>query len=314
MELSSYRVNIDFEYQLFDSSWSIQHPKFRKICRELEWVYFYMGQNGSSLSTDINYEPSFISSAEEITGKKIKTIPLSEEATPWWGNSTNPLEKEWNSKLTSFEISKELGLLPPKSQIVLNTEELERAFSEGDVIKSPFEFSGRGFSRKLDKPMSFPLIVEPWEERVFDFGLRVDLRSGEMTIVENFVDSRGQFKGGRLNQELSSRIDQKIIQQIIEAYKKRGVQDFIQMDCYQTASGIRYLVEMNHRKTMGDFISTLSSNDDFKDSSFFILNSKEAQKLKQKKIQYRTLSPAGTFFECIVVMGVGKNEVKEILS
>lgn len=314
MELNSYRVNIDFEYQLFDPAWSFQHPKFRKICRELEWVYFYMGQDGSSLSTDVSYEPKFITSVEEITGKRIKTIPLSEEATPWWGNSANPLEKQWNSKLTSFEISKELGLLPPTSQIVLNVEELERAFSEGDVIKSPFEFSGRGFSRKLDRPTSFPLIVEPWEERVLDFGLRIDLRSGVMTIVENFVDSLGQFKGGRLNQELLSQLNQKIIEQIVEAYQRMGVQDFIQMDCYQTASGIRYLVEMNHRKTMGDFISTLSSNDDFKDSSFFILNSKEAQKLKQKKIQYRILSPAGTYFECIVVMGVGKDEVKEILS
>jgi hypothetical protein len=314
MELSSYRVNIDFEYQLFDPSWSFQHPKFRKICRELEWVYFYLGQEGSSLSTDINYDPSFISSVEDITGKRIKTIPLSEGVTPWWGSSTNPLEKEWNSKITSFKISKELGLLPSGSKIVTHWEELETAFSEGDVIKSPFEFSGRGFSRKLDKNQSFPLILEPWEERVLDFGLRIDLRSGEMTIVENFVDSLGQFKGGRLNQEFSSQIDQKIIQQIVEAYKERGIQDFVQMDCYQTASGVRYLVEMNHRKTMGDFISTLSFNHDFKDSSFFFLNSKEAQKLKQKKIQYRTLSPAGTYFECIVVMGVKKDEVKEILS
>ena len=314
MELTCFRVNIDFEYQLFDPKWSFQHPMFRKMCRELEWVYFYMGENETYLSTDLHYNQNFLSSVRELTGKVINTVPLSEEATPWWGNSADSQEKDWNSKLTSFEISKELELLPPESHIVFNYNELEKTFSKGDIIKSPFEFSGRGFSKKLDKSISFPLIVEPWEERIIDFGVRIDLISDQMTIVENFVNNTGQFKGGRLNQELLFQIDEKIIQKITEIYKRKGVKDFIQMDCYQTVDGIRYLVEMNHRKTMGDFIKTLSKIEEFKESSVLILNPKEAKRLKQKNIQYRTLSPSGTFFECVVLMGIERDELACVLN
>jgi hypothetical protein len=314
MGLNSYRVNIDFEYELFDPNWSFMAPTYRKICQELEWLYLFMGDEGTTLSTDVNYEKDYLDYVASLSGKRFARIPLSQAAKPWWGDSTNTQEKKWNSKLTSFEISSNLGLLPAGSRILNSTEEVDKNFEEGMVLKSPFEFSGRGFKKKNDGKTDFPVILEPWEERVLDFGIRYDYQTKKINIIENFNDRKGQFRGGRLRLDLIETLDHDVLTEIFNSYEQLGVKDFLQVDCYQTQKGMRYLVEANHRKTMGDFIKYINSMEQFSNSSILFLNQKIGKQFEKMNDQFTRLSPKNNFFHCYAVEDLEQGHLEFLLS
>lgn len=147
--MNSFRMNIDFEYQLFKDDWSFHAQKYRKLCQELEWLFFFMGEDGHTLSSDVEYSCRYLEKCHSYTGKKMGLTPLCKNAIPFWGNLDN-IEKEkiLNSKITSFDISKALGILPPGSALITNATELNECNLEKGILKSPFEFSGRGFSKK----------------------------------------------------------------------------------------------------------------------------------------------------------------------
>ncbi len=308
--MNPFRVNIDFEYELFDSTWTFSGKKYRTMCRELEWVYFFMGDDGTCLSTDVKYEKDYLENVQNYSGKKIEISPLSEKATPWWGDTSNEKEKQWNSKITSFEIGSKLGLNPDDSSIVHSEAELNKKFKEGMVIKSPFEFSGRGFKKTAEGEISYPVIIEPWEERLMDFGLRYDYQKKDLKIIENYNDKKGQFRGGRDIQFMENEFDHELLKMIYEEYRNLGVSDSIQLDCYQTKKGHRYLVEANHRRTMGDFISTVSS----KGHSILFLNKKEQKSFEKTFTSFTRLSPENNFFQCYVVEDVSESYLRELLN
>lgn len=314
MGLSTFRVNIDFEYELYDSTWSFEGTTFRKMCQELEWIYFYMGEDGTSLSSDMNYGQMYLDFTSDISKKQIDKVLLSKTAIPWWGNSLNDEEKKWNSKLTSFEISSKLGLLPSGSKIINSSQELDQSFQVGMVLKSPYEFSGRGFKKSKDGNVDFPVILEPWESRTLDFGIRYDYQTKNLSIVENFNDRKGQFRGGRLRSDLLNDLDQNILQKIFEEYRLLGIADSLQLDCYQTQKGIRYLVEANHRKTMGDFIKYMNSLEQFSTASILFLNQKNAKQFEKMNINFIKLSPESNFFQCYAVEDLEQALLERLLS
>lgn len=312
--MSTFRVNIDFEYELYDSSWSFEGATFRKMCQELEWLYLFMGEDGTSLSSDVNYSQMYLDFVSDISKKQIDKVLLSRNAIPWWGNSFNDEEKKWNSKLTSFEISSKLGLLPAGSRIINSSQELDQYFQEGMVLKPPFEFSGRGFKKSKDGKVDFPVILEPWENRSLDFGIRYDYQTKNLSIIENFNDRKGQFRGGRLRPDLLDDLDQNILQKIVEEYRLLGITDSLQLDCYQTQRGIRYLVEANHRKTMGDFIKYMNSIEQFSTSSFLFLNKKDSTQFEKMNTRFIRLSPENNFFQCYAVEDLEQDLLESFLN
>jgi len=314
VELTFNRVNIDFENQLFDPNWTFTDKKFRSICRELEWIYFFMEPNGHALSSDVEYHPEYLSKVKSITGYLPQITSLREEAHPWWGNPFEKREQEWNSKITSFQIAEELGLLPASSSVIQNDIELDSSFIDGMVIKSPFGFSGMGFKKKNEGVSQFPVIIEPWERRELDFGIRYVYKNQEYSIVENYIDSLGQFKGGSLRPELESKLDKVLLQKIFDKYQELGVSDSLQIDCYKTSSGFRYLVEANHRKTMGDFIKRVTEIYDRNDISIFFLNQKQSQAFEAQFSRFEKLSPEGRRFNCYLIEGIERSDVKNILN
>ncbi|MCO4793877.1 MAG: hypothetical protein KC493_09200 [Bacteriovoracaceae bacterium] len=310
-------MNIDFEYQLFDPQWSLSNSKFQKMCMELEWVFFFMGQNGDVLSTDKKYSDSYIEFCEKITGNKISLTAFNKDSIPYWGEINDiEFEKKVNSKITSFEIARTLNLLPENSLICKSQKDLRAINLDNKILKSPFEFSGRGFYFNSAYKGGFPVIIEPFETRIEDFGIRIDLNTLQMRGIQNFVTKQGQFKGGKVvtEEELEKKFDKNILLSICNEYKNLGVKDFIQIDCYSTANEMRYLVEMNHRKTMGDFIVNIEETLKWNSLGVLLLNEKESKQfLKSNKSEYLTLSPAGNMFNCLAVDGVSNECIEELM-
>lgn len=273
-----------------------------------------MEPDGPELSSDVDYSLEYFQKVETITGSFPRTIGLDLEARPWWGNPSDEREQEWNSKLTSFEIASELNLLPSSSRIIRDQSELSAYFKEGMVIKTPYSFSGMGFRKKNEGISSFPVIIEPWEQREFDFGIRYDYQTNNITIVENYIDSLGQFKGGRCRPELESTLDRSLLEKIFKKYNEKGVCDSLQIDCYKTSSGIRYLVEANHRRTMGDFIQKVTEIVKSQTVSILLLNQKQSQTFENQFSKFEKLSPEARRFNCYLIEGIERSDIENLLS
>lgn len=265
-----YRVNIDFEFQLYQDRYDPFNQQYRKFCREFEFIFFFMEQDNRLLSSDRMYDEAYLKEVENLTGD-FEICPFDLEANAWWGNLDNiPLEKKLNSKLTSFQIAKELELLPESSFMIKDDDsfsEIDSTLTGPCLVKNPFEMSGRGQKRSdyqaiLDgskKVVKFPnpYIIEPLHNISQDVGVRVDLDKDLIFYIEIMNSPGGQFIGGK-KIEKPDWIDESTIRKVAMKYQSLGATKGIQMDCYRHDAGLRYLVEANHRKTMGDFIHSLT--------------------------------------------------------
>ncbi len=262
--MESNHVNFNFEYDLYGRpapSWmdTVLKPS-------MECLYFYCNET-LPLATNLKYDEKYL----ENLGAKV--VPLSSMAQTWWGEF-NPISKKSNCKLENHRANKTLKLWTPEGGIIDSFEDLKTQMGEGRWrLKDPWLMGGTGqwrISREmLDQESYKKGIIKRLEkgslllERSLDIETVVgttfnlmDKKSELLFSVENFLNTQGNFLGGKLI-ELPSEIKDQLTL-MSEYWRELGARGIFEIDSFILEGNIYPCVEVNHRKTMGWFIWNLT--------------------------------------------------------
>lgn len=264
--MTLYRANFDYESELF---WDKSDTWITEI---LEHLFFYCVGREDSLFTSRTYSDDYFNFIKLATGF-VPRLTSEGESKNWWGKLENlSLEKKLNSKVTSFEIGKKLGLNHSNSALLKNYQELENFLEQNkDIfIRHPFERSGRASFRlknidELEKNKEKfselledqPFIGDLYFNRHWDLGTGFIQRDDKFEIeyqIKNLNDNRGVFRGAVLIQNPIETVE---LKKIAEAYYDLGARDYLQVDSFAYEAGINWLCEVNYRKTMGYVLNKL---------------------------------------------------------
>lgn len=259
-KLESSLVNIDFEESLKSEDFSF--PKWKKINRELEYLYFWDTDSDAPLWTKEDFSKEYTDYVSNLVGLYPQWTSSGAPSKLWWGQLNNKDEfykqKKINSKVIASLTREKLGINPFSSFVCENNRELEktiRSFGDEDyVIKENFCFSGRGLHFKEYKNIDFPVVAELWKKRVRDFSLFE--RDGEVQCIQSQVNHNGTFKGSIIKPDVSERRELvEKFQEIREYYQREYDAYELQLDSYQFLDDSRlefqFLGEVNHRRTLG---------------------------------------------------------------
>ncbi len=265
--MTLYRANFDYESELFwdkKDDWAIGM---------LEHLIFYCIDKKDTLYTKRTYPVDYLNYLRDALGFTPRMSSIGEPEN-WWGKLENiKLEKNLNSKITSFEIANKLELNHSKSRLISSIEQLEEFLeSEKDIfLRHPFERAGRVSFRihskevfekqrsRIEKVLeSQPLLGDIFfKTRKWDLGTCLIQVGGRFEVgfqIKNLNDSLGVFRGAVLLDEL---IETEELSKIGKAYYKLGARELIQIDSFAYSGGINWLCEANYRKTMGYVVSRL---------------------------------------------------------
>jgi hypothetical protein len=326
--MKTYKVDLDYEASLFDPHYNPDLPKYQKIIREFEYVFFLVEKEKSILKNSKDYEKKYLDHLRSLHF----TIPdLNSKTTEfefWWGKHHNlHIEQFLNSKLTSAQLAKERGWGFAEGAIVSNFSELKNhlaAFPERKkwIIKKPHSFSGIGHFKfgkdelsesVISKVLTEPSLLEPEYERLFDIGTTFIIENGQIKnhfMVENFNSENGGFKGGAG----SSNVDkfkkyilgkyhfdlsalENVTKKIAAEYVSMGAVSNVQIDSfiYKESDELKLypLVEVNYRKTMGLVIQSLAEKNP--DVSFVEWRIEPSKNIDSYS-DWTKLSPEGNHF------------------
>lgn len=257
-------VNIDYEFQLFDSNYEKNKNKYQRYNDEFEHLFLWLEDENKILSTQINYEKEYLNFIENIT-KSLPKISNQEGTDYWWGDLSDlNLARKLNSKVYSHELAKQTKLLPDSCHLIQNEHDFERVVGEREqwLMKSVDRFSGIGnrvYYKHSRVPTSYPYLLEPLFSIVDEFGLTVD--QNEKYLIKTFQNKNGNFVGGQV-ENMSFRKDLvELLSPAIDILKKYSLGTSFEIDSFSyLLDGREYLyplVEINYRKTMGTFIYNL---------------------------------------------------------
>lgn len=288
-------VNLDFELSLN----GVHQKNANNIIAEFEYIYFFINRDESrSLVAHRNYSKIYL---DYLNAKGIKTsfVYEKETANNWWGSLENiDIAKKLNSKVFAYNYTLQFQNYP-EAQIVKNLSEIN--ISAGKyILKNDTGVSGNGnyiFSLPgeikedaiVKKIGNGPYLVQPFLERVTDFGITLDLENETYFANENFMGQFGRFGGGRVlsNEKLKELLDSfegdfDFIKMIKE-FKKMGARGTLQFDnftyrCSDTGElKLYFMCEINYRKTMGLVIKELSNRNQFGEWHIFPKGLKEKE-------------------------------------
>lgn len=288
--MKPFRVNLDYEFALFDQNYRINNPQYENMIKMFEYVFFWINQSTeASLSNVAEYSSKYIDYLK-TTGVSSTALRQTKDFTNWWGLLNDfELEKKLNSKITSALIGKEhqWGLF--NGEIVSSMENVKGHIDifeiEDWIIKDPYAFSGKGFYRFQKSRLNAlelnifndkkDFILEPYHKRVLDIGKTYLLEQGR--VIESFcvgsVIKNNAYRGGWSTRDQS--LFDKCVKDIylldleeyhhatdliLQEYLKMGAKDNVQIDSffYWDNGQIKLypLVEVNYRKTMGLMVNT----------------------------------------------------------
>lgn len=272
--MSSIKVNADYESVLFTG-------KSQAIINEaLEFLAFYISDK--AVFTHKKYTPEYLEHIYNVT-KKFPQLTHQGHFENWWGDLKNPeLERKLNSKLTSTELSMTSAW---DEGIILNSrDDLSHIkWNKTYVLKNPFDMSGRGLrkvktSSEVEKA-NFPMILEPFHERIFDFSHYV-YPEGDLIAYQNLVDERFQYRATifanyqkpilkelSIYPEITSKDWERFgeaLKAIITYYKKIAEGRAFSIDSYVYKNHdqlcLRFMSEVNVRRTMGSIAYEISQS------------------------------------------------------
>lgn len=295
-------MNADFEIELGypETQCYRRDPRVEAINRRLSENLLWLCQPADALIVNPPYTEALVLEARRRQVVLVsEDLVLGEEErvfTPWgWtanaiklGERTGaivkavPLEivKRVNSKLFSFKIEQELGVLMEGAATASSFEELQeviRAGSQGSsdkkwVIKSHYGFAardrvlGRGsvldqasevwVKKKFEKGET--LIFQPWLEVLREYGVTMEIgESGSLQIV-GISDLQTNGAGTGVGYLLARPIDNIRLGQLKEIAEEVGRRVFaegyfgpIGFDALEHTRGLHPLLEINARYTMG---------------------------------------------------------------
>lgn len=296
--MKAYKVNADYEAVLFGKKDSLP-----VINQALEFLVFYLSER--PLHTQKKYSAEFLKHVEEFTGR-IPQIKTYGDYENWWGELKDiPLEQKLNSKVMSTELNLKMGweknlhLLKSDKDLDILNEDLKY------LGKNPYGMSGQNFLfvSKKEPPQSYPIVAEALLDRVYDFSHYI-FPNGIRICYQNLVDKKYQYKGTVFrdytcptleNLKFYSEIPQErwtkfssALDEIVKNYATSAVSCGFSVDSFvhqaQNELHIRYLSEVNYRRTMGEVAFELSLKfGGLRKWSMFLLTKKSKLKFTELK-------------------------------
>ncbi|MBL7665963.1 MAG: hypothetical protein JNM93_12580 [Bacteriovoracaceae bacterium] len=269
--MQAYRVNIDYEYFLFDPHYQASTAKYQKMIEEWEYIYWYCDNSGTLL-TQKNYPTIELKKIEKIINAEVKLTKQTDKVINWFGDTTNKeLMQKCNSRVYSTQWALNENLLDTNQTKILPT--LPEELPAGYLMKEEGGFSGMGIHQSLKKCRP-PVIVEPYYERTGDFS--VLFIEGKPHFYQNKIDNKFQYKGSvvknaqawelrdlDLSDEHKS-IASEVSQKIFKHYHQMSPQAVWGYDFFtyeQNGKSKIYPVnEVNFRKTLGYFFIKLCTH------------------------------------------------------
>lgn len=262
-----YQVNFDYEYKLFHDgkcpAWSSQMNK------ALEFVALLWGDE-LTLANQEEYSKKYLDQLKSVGLGLVKLSPAPATHFFWGPERDLPLERQLNSKRTSFELAHGQGWLHPDERLVESGEKV--VIPAGWVLKPIYSVSGRGFlfgERTVHSQGD--AILAPWFERVMDISFI--WREQRQIYLLNSNDRSGRFSGAIImdQEELAQLIRhlfdlelqdlKELHSRVVTHYQGLGA-DSLQIDCfiYKHEKGYAFypLCEVNYRKTFGELTWRLS--------------------------------------------------------
>jgi len=262
-DLKTFLTNFDFEVRLGKSTF--EKPQYSKYSKSFESLFLWCEKASHILYSEKAYDPFFLSDIEKKRGFSPSVSCEKPFTHMWWGAESSvqlwELEKTINSKETSYNCRKDLGLEVKGSELLFDKTDIGH-LKVPFILKTFFGFSGKGISfirseseKEAISPKAFPLLAEPILQRVRDFG--VFYEGDKKQIVQNLNDDKGQFKGVYLKEDFP---EQELIFEktapVFKWYQKKFDIDSLQIDCFQYLDDgelkFNALCEVNHRRTMGN--------------------------------------------------------------
>lgn len=265
-KVTTYLTNFDFELQLAKDHF--ESPQYNPINSALEYLFFWSEETGK-LYTQKSYPESYFNYINSLTGVFPETTQVNNDLVCWWGECNNGeefhREKEINSNHTAHEARAALGLNAVPSTLIESKDELDRFIDKQEkafVIKNDLGFSGKGLSFSSERIKTFPVIVEPWVQRIRDFGIFIS--ETEFFIVQNNMTKSGAYRATLIKNFLEEKNFKEPAQKIFKYYQEKFSVKKLQIDAFQFLQNsevqYQFLCEVNHRKSMGQIAKRLADN------------------------------------------------------
>ncbi len=295
-----YKVNFDYEYQLFDSHYEIS--KYQKFNKEWEFLYWISGETAPLISCR-TYSADYLSFIEDFTGHK--PIFSNNQKFEYWVGNIEEQYKKVNSRFTSTQFATENNFAHPLTSINKIPD------YEGDyLIKSEGGLSGRSFKKNAIPKGDY--IFDPLLKRIFDFSIL--FVHGKAYFYQNIIDDKFQYKGTRIFNKNKFELQtlnelyphstiwndfEEKIEKIFNYYESMIPNEIWNIDSflYEESGEVKmYLLsEVNFRKTMGYcFVKMMELFKTDKNTIEFLINPKES---KGEVIQ---LSPEDNQFKLVL--------------
>mgnify|MGYP000283025123 CR=1 FL=1 len=260
MEEVVYRVNFEFESSLAGKT---------KIFPGASWfdhVFFFINSSKSAaLDSNYKFSSEYLESLNEL-GVSSTKLKKSKKSINWWSNDTDQqINKKLNSKIEMTRFGIEKKWIPIKSTIGINTLD---EYTSPVILREEWGFSGKGTyvlddpSNKFSRKGNF--VVSEYVKKYEDFGITFLLDNNDYFVIKNYIDSKGQFRGGEsidkgTFSELIGEKEVSTLDDIRLSLIKLGAKKTVQVDCFTYENGFHPFVEVNYRKTMGMMIQSLKN-------------------------------------------------------
>lgn len=273
--MKAVKVNADYEAVLFAKKESLP-----VINQALEFLALFIDDR--PLLSQKTYSEEYLKHVESFTGRR-PVIKKAFDSENWWGPLKNiELERKLNSKEMSSELNLKEGWCHETH--IINSSQDFPELREGlkYLAKNPHGMSGQNFflvsKDELNSAIkSFPVILEPLFERVADFSHYI-FPNGMRVCYQNIVDKRYQYRGTVFRDYTDPTLQklkfyheieleewkqfQHALDKIVEVYGSAGLKSGFSVDSfiYQNHGKlkIRFLSEVNYRRTMGEVAFELS--------------------------------------------------------
>ena len=274
--MKAIKVNADYEAVLFNLKKSLPI-----INESLEFLAFFISDK--KIISHKKYTSDYLDHVESLIGR-MPQVMSEGIAENWWGALKNiPLEQKLNSKEMSAELNISEGWCTD-THIISDMTELP-ILDKTYLAKNPYGMSGQNFSLveygRLENLESMlkrgKVILEPFLERVYDFSHYI-YPNGIKICYQNIVDQKFQYRGTLFQDYTNPDIKllsfhsaveksewdewKEALEKIITHYRTPELECGFSIDSFiyreKNKLKIRYLSEVNYRRTMGQVAFELS--------------------------------------------------------
>lgn len=272
-----FKVNIDYEYQLFDPNY--HENKYLELNQTFEFFFLLLSNEDESLIPVRKYSKNYLQKIKDIFDVTPTFVNESDEINNWWGKLENiQLEKSLNSKETSFYLVQKNrfgvtgGMIFNKDKDLSDLKNFFKERSGEDrewILKNPYSFSGKG-QKKINTKRALsnenlkyiqsllekeiPVIIEPQVNIEIEYGAIFD--GDEFYFHKNFTRSGGMYCGSEIIRPTKDM--ENYINGVVQYYKELGAKGTLSIDFCLTQNNHFHLFEVNYRKSMGLMLHLLS--------------------------------------------------------